>query len=80
MRFLEFLREAQIDLIEKREITHAGQIIGNPEVAVSRPGGTYTSTVPLSLPSDAKMGTYRVRTTIQATTSSDTCESTFYVW
>jgi uncharacterized protein YcfJ len=70
---------SQIDLIEKREITHAGQIVGSPEVTVSRLGGTYTSTVPLFLPSDAKTGTYRVRTTIQATNSSDTRESTFYV-
>jgi uncharacterized protein YcfJ len=70
---------SQIDLVEKREITNAGQIVGNPEVTVSRSGGTYTSTVPLFLPSDARPGMYTVRTTIQSANSSDTRESTFYV-
>jgi uncharacterized protein YcfJ len=70
---------SHIDLVEKREITNAGQIVGNPEVTVSRSGGTYTSTVPLFLPSDAKPGMYTVRTTIQAAYTSDTRDSTFYV-
>jgi surface antigen len=70
---------SQIDLVEKREITHEGQIVGNPEVTVSRLGGTYTSTVPLFLPSDAKPGMYTVRTTIKAANTSDSRESTFNV-
>jgi len=70
---------SQIDLVEKREITHAGQVVGNPEVTVSRSGGTYTSTVPLFMPSDAKPGMYTVRTTIQAANTSDSRESTFNV-
>ena len=69
----------QVDLVEKREITHAGLVVGNPEVTVSRSGGTYTSTVPLFLPPDSKPGTYTVRTTIQAVNTSDTRETTFHV-
>jgi len=71
--------DRQVDLVEKREITHSGQIVGNPEVTVSRAGGTYTSTVPLFLPSDAKPGTYTVKTTIQLPNTSDMRETTFHV-
>jgi len=35
---------SKIDLIENREITHAGQIVGNPEFAVSRSARAYTTT------------------------------------
>jgi outer membrane lipoprotein SlyB len=43
-------------ITEIREITHLGQIVGKPQVQVTRPNGTFTSTVPLRLPADAARG------------------------
>ncbi len=71
--------DGRVDLLERREISRDGQIVGNPEVTESKGGGTYTSTVPLFLPADAAPGKYTVRTTIQAGNSSDTRETTFHV-
>ena len=68
-----------VEIVEKREITHAGQVVGNPEVRVTRAGGTYQSVVPLYLSSDARPGTYTVRTTIIAGNSSDSRETSFHV-
>ncbi|HMK61116.1 MAG TPA: hypothetical protein VK452_08220 [Dissulfurispiraceae bacterium] len=70
---------SQVEVIEKREITHAGQVVGNPEVKVNREGGTFQSVVPLYLSSDAKPGTYTVKTTIVAGNTSDSRETTFKV-
>jgi len=70
---------SQVEVVEKREITHAGQVVGNPEVKVTRGGGTFQSVVPLYLSSDAKPGTYTVRTTIIAGNTSDSREATFKV-
>lgn len=69
----------EVEVVEKREITHAGQVVGNPEVKVSRVGGTYQSVVPLYLSTDAKPGKYSVRTTIIAGNTSDSRETSFTV-
>ncbi len=71
--------DGQIDLVEKREITHNNELVGNPEVTVARSGGTFTSKVPLYLPQDARPGLYKVKTTIQTPYASDVRESTFHV-
>jgi hypothetical protein len=68
-----------VEIVEKREITHAGQVVGNPEVRVTRSGGTYQSVVPLYLSSDARPGAYIVKTTIIAGNSSDSRETSFRV-
>jgi hypothetical protein len=68
-----------VEVIEKREITHQGELVGNPEVKVQKSGGTYESVVPLFLPDDARPGLYKVKTTISAANSSDTRESSFHV-
>lgn len=64
---------------ETREIKFGNELVGKPEVKVTRGGGTYTSKVPLILPQDAKAGKYRVYTTIELANSSDTRETTFEV-
>ena len=64
-----------VEIIENREITHAGQEVGNPEDRGTRSGGTDQSVVPLYLSSDARPGTYNVRTTIIAGNSSDSRET-----
>jgi len=62
-----------------REIRYGEDLVGRPEVTVTHKGGTYSTTVPLFLPKDAKTGTYRVLTTIQAPNAQDSRETTFIV-
>ncbi len=71
--------DSEINLTEIREIRIGGELVGRPEVNVVRGGGTYTSTVPVYLPSDAKNGTYSVVTTVQSQTAKDSRETFFYV-
>lgn len=68
-----------ISVTEIREIRHNGELLGKPEVNVTHSGGTYTSTVPLILPDNAKKGVYTVATTIQTPSAKDTAETTFNV-
>ncbi len=70
---------AKVGIIETREIRHNGVLIGKPEVKVVRSGGTYTSTVPLFLPKDAKPGTYVVTTTVDSGLAKDARETSFFV-
>ena len=70
-------QEAQVT--ETREVLHNGQSQGSPQVTVMRPGGTYTSRVPLTLPANAERGAYTVRTVISSAGSTDTKESSFIV-
>jgi hypothetical protein len=71
--------DADIKITEIREIRHEGDLVGRPEVTVTHKGGTYSTTVPLFLPQNAKTGTYRVLTTIQAPNAQDSRETTFVV-
>lgn len=71
--------DSDINIAEIREIRHNGELIGRPEVNITRRGGTYTSTVPIFLPSNAKKGTYSVVTTIQSQTAKDSRETFFNV-
>lgn len=71
--------DSDITTTEIREIRHEEELVGRPEVTVTRKGGTYFSTVPLFLPSDAKAGIYRVVTTIEAAHARDSRGATFVV-
>ncbi len=71
--------DTDINITETREIRIGGELVGKPEVNVTRRGGTYSSTVPLFLPSDAKPGTYTVMTTIQSENAKDSRETSFTV-
>ena len=71
--------DADIKITEIREIRYEGELVGRPAVTLTHKGGTYSSAVPLFLPKDAKMGTYKVLTTIQAPTASDSGETSFTV-
>jgi len=66
-------------ITEIREITHLGQIVGKPQVQVTRPNGTFTSTVPLRLPVDAARGEYRVKSVVESGGASDVRENRFTV-
>lgn len=70
---------SQVALTESREVTFNGELVGNPEVSVNQTAGTFHSSVPLMLPTDAKKGKYRVITTIRTATSKDSKESSFLV-
>ncbi len=71
--------DTDINITETREIRIGGELVGKPEVNVTRRGGTYSSTVPLFLPSDAKPGTYTVMMTIQSENAKDSRETSFTV-
>ena len=61
----------ETQVTEIREITHQGKLVGRPESTVTRSAGTYTSTVPLTLPSNSTPGTYEVKTIIQTPQAKD---------
>ncbi len=71
--------DSEINITEVREIKQAGELVGKPEVNIIRGGGTYSSTVPLFLPANAKKGTYSVITTVQSQTAKDSREMFFTV-
>lgn len=49
---------------ETREARHDGALVANPTINVQRANGTFTSTLPITLPSNAQPGTYEVITTV----------------
>lgn len=68
-----------VNVTETREIRLGNDVVGKPQVNVSRAAGTYTSNVPLTLPGNAQKGTYTVISTINAGGVTDTRQSTFNV-
>jgi len=71
--------EGEISVTEIREITHNGELVGQPEVRVERAGGTYTSTVPLHLPPDAPRGRYQLTSMVQSRYAKDSRVTYFTV-
>lgn len=71
--------QSVISITEIREIRREGELVGKPEVNVSHNGGTYTSSIPIFMPSDAKKGRYNVVMTVQTQNAKDSKETTFYV-
>jgi hypothetical protein len=49
---------------ETREIRHDGRLVANPSAERQRSSGTFTSTLPVTLPTSAPNGTYEVTTTV----------------
>ncbi len=54
----------QILVTETREIVFNGKSVGKTSIDISREGGTWKSTVPITLPANAERGQYRVIATI----------------
>lgn len=71
--------EAETSLDEIREITHKGDLVGRPEVRVSRAAGTYTSSIPIRLPKATAPGTYKVKTMVKSAGAEDERTVTFTV-
>lgn len=68
-----------LEVVETREIRYQGELYGKPEVRVSREDGTFTSSIPLVLPPDAKKGRYTVTMAVKGGSVSDAKESSFQV-
>ena len=69
----------KVTVTEAREITYKGELVGRPEVKVAHTDGTYTTTVPLQLPSSAQKGTYKVKAMVESQYAKDAKEITFTV-
>jgi len=71
--------DTPVAITESHEIRLNNELVGNPSVNVSHPAGTYSSSIPLFLPQDAKKGTYKVITTISSASGKDSRETSFTV-
>src|SRR4030042_2083525 len=67
------------NVTETREIRYKGELYGKPQVTVTRGEGTFLSTIPITLPSDAPKGKYEIIMTVQASNVSDSKGTSFYV-
>jgi hypothetical protein len=66
-------------ITETREIRYEGEMYGKPQINVSRADGTYVTSIPLTLPNDAKKGKYSIISTVQSPYASDSKEVSFQV-
>jgi hypothetical protein len=68
-----------LDVSETREIKYQGKTFSKPKMFVSREDGTYSSTIPITVPSTAKKGRYTVIMTVKAQKASDSRQASFNV-
>lgn len=72
--------DTQILVKETREIFLNGSSVGKTSIDVSREGGTWKSTVPITLPANAATGNYRVIASIESRSAgTDSQETSFQV-
>ncbi len=72
--------DTQVLVRETREILLNGNPVGKTSIDVSREGGTWKSTVPITLPANASPGEYRVIASIDSRTAgTDRRETSFRV-
>jgi len=64
---------------ETREVRLNGELVANPAVDVARPTGTFSSTVPITLPPSARTGRYDVATTVTSGDRQSTSTTSFSV-
>ena len=69
----------ELEISEIREIRYQGELYGKPEIQVSRNDGTYSSSIPLTLPTDVKKGKYSIIMTVKSASVSDSKEVSFQV-
>jgi outer membrane lipoprotein SlyB len=70
--------EAQT-VVERWEIRHNGEVVGDPQVTAERTDGTYTANLPLELPPTAAPGNYEVTSIVQVADVSETASTSFQV-
>jgi methionine-rich copper-binding protein CopC len=72
--------DRQVLVKETREILANGALVGRTSIDVSRDGGTWRSTVPVTLPATAAPGNYRVVASVETPDGArDTGETSFRV-
>jgi hypothetical protein len=64
---------------ETREVRHGGELVANPTTNVTRTNGTYTTSLPITLPATASPGRYEVTTTVALGDHRASQTSTFQV-
>jgi hypothetical protein len=58
--------DVMVPVRESREILFNGSKVGEASVDIEREGGTWRSVVPITLPGDARPGTYRVVASVES--------------
>ncbi len=53
-----------LEVRETREVRYLGELVANPTTNVARTNGTYTTSLPITLPGTAARGPYEVTTTV----------------
>lgn len=71
--------DRQVPVRETREILVNGASAGKTSIEISREGGTWKSTVPVTLPVNAAAGNYRVVATVEGGGGKDVSETFFKV-
>jgi outer membrane lipoprotein SlyB len=70
--------ETQILVRESREIFLNGNSVGKTSIEVSREGGTWKSTVPITLPANAAPGNYRVLASVESRSTATARQETSF--
>jgi len=70
---------SELSVTETREIKYKGELFAKPKMYVKREDGTYSSNIPITIPSTAKKGKYTVRFTVSSQNASDSREISFAV-
>jgi hypothetical protein len=71
--------DERVTVLEQWHITHEGRTVGDPALTVTRPGGTWSSAIPLRLPAGTEPGVYRPTVEIEAGGERDRGTTTFIV-
>ncbi|MDD5559819.1 glycine zipper domain-containing protein [Candidatus Methylomirabilis sp.] len=81
MRFAVLARNAQqtIQVSERRQIFFNNSVVGDSTLQVQRMEGTWTSSQPLTLPTNAASGSYRVVMSVTAGGTKATQQTTFTI-
>jgi hypothetical protein len=70
---------SELSVTETREIKYIGELFAKPKMYVNREDGTYSSSIPITIPADAKKGKYTVRFAVTSQNASDSREMSFTV-
>lgn len=70
--------DRQVLVRETREILVDGASVGKTSIDVSREGGTWKSTVPVTLPANAAPGNYRVLASVETKGGGKDVDETFF--
>lgn len=68
-----------VTVTERWDIRRGRELTGNPVLTVQRQDGTWASAIPVTLPTTARFGTYRVAVTVEAGGQRDVAEKSFIV-